>query len=300
MRAVWSFWSKPFKAYKGRIWREPKHHLYAWGLSLRLASQHYSETALVTDSAGKALLIDALGLEFSEVSTELDCLRDTDPGWWVLGKLVAYSRQDRPFVHLDTDVFLWQALPATLIAAPVFAQCPEQHSLQNDWCRPRDIEQLFERHALSLPAEWEWASSRITTWYREENCGILGVNRVDFIRHYAQHAMRIALDPSHAALWAEVAGKDVYSMLIEQYFLAACIDYHRWNPHSVFRGVTIRHLFPSWGEAFNPEAAARVGYTHLQSDAKLHPEVTARLERRIAALDPAFHRHCERVAAVDI
>ena len=39
------------------------------------------------------------------------------------------------------------------------------------------------------------------------------------------------------------------------------------------------------------------GYTHLLGDAKGHPDITARLERRIAERDPAFHRHCDRVAA---
>lgn len=96
------------------------------GLSLLLARRHYPETALVTDSAGKALLVDTLGLSFTSVSTELDCLRDADPDLWALGKLVAYSIQDEPFIHLDTDVFLWRALPARLTSAPVLAQHREQ------------------------------------------------------------------------------------------------------------------------------------------------------------------------------
>ncbi len=297
MRAVWSFWSKPFQAYKGRIWREPHHHLLAWGLSLRLAREHYPETVLVTDSAGKALLVDRLGLEFSEISTELDCLRDADPGWWALGKLVAYSVQDRPFVHLDTDVFLWRTLPAWLTAAPVFAQCPEHHSLEHAWCGPGNIESLFARYGQPLPAEWEWYSSRGGPTFREENCGILGANRIDFIRYYAQVAIRMTLDPGHAALWADLPEKSGFNMLIEQYLLAACLDYHRFHPQSPYRGVTIRYLFPSWAEAFNASAAARAGYTHLLGDAKTHPGVTARLEHRVAEIDPAFYRHCQRVAA---
>jgi hypothetical protein len=296
MRAVWSFWSKPFKAYKGRIWREPRHHLMAWGLSLKLARQHFVETLLVTDAAGKAMLVDELGLEFDQVSTELDRLRDADPGWWALGKLVAYSLQDRPFVHLDTDVFLWKSLPPALTVAPVFAQCPEHHSLQNAWCGPQPIESLFDRHKLQLPVEWEWASSRNTTSFREENCGIVGANRVDFIRHFAQVGIRMVTDPAHQALWADLPEKFGFNMLIEQFLLAACVDYHRLNPESPFRGVNIRYLFPSWEDAFNPHAAAHAGYTHLLGDAKNHPDVMARLENRVSMLDPAFHRHCLRVA----
>jgi len=296
MKAIWSFWSRPYQGQKGRTWREPRHHLLAWGLSLRLAREHYPETMLVTDSPGKALLVDRLGLEFREVSTELDRLRTVDPGWWALGKLVAYSLQDRPFVHLDTDVFLWRPLPPALRSAPVFAQCPEHHPFGQGRCDPSQIEQLFQRHGLRLPAEWEWASSRDTSTFREESCGIMGGNRVDFLRYCAETSIRMVTDPAHAAAWSELPHKDGFNMLIEQFWLGACVDYHRYHPESPFRGITIRYLFPTMDVAFNPQAAAQAGFTHLLGDTKSHPEVISRLERRVAEIDPAFRRHCHRVA----
>ena len=67
MRAVWSFWSRPYHAGHCFRWREPIDHLLAWGLSLRLAQAHYPETVLVTDSPGRALLIDRLDLPFTHV-----------------------------------------------------------------------------------------------------------------------------------------------------------------------------------------------------------------------------------------
>ena len=297
MRAVWSFWTKPFKADKGRIWHEPKHHLYAWGLSLRLARPYFRSTQLITDTPGKRMLVDRLGLEFDEVSTALDALDAVDPAWWALGKLVAYSVQTGPFVHIDTDVFLWRPLPPPLLSAPVFAQCPERHSFAHEWCGPRQIEHAFARHGHALPVEWEWASSREMDWFREENCGMVGGNRVDFLRHFASSALALVLAPKHSAAWAELGDKSGYNMMVEQFYLAACVDYHRSHPESPYRGVNIRYLFPSWAEAYNPEAAARAGYTHLLGDAKTHPEVAARLERRISALDPTFLKHCQRVGA---
>ncbi|MGO9236994.1 MAG: DUF6734 family protein [Methylocella sp.] len=294
MRAVWSFWSKPFRAYKGRIWRDPLHHVLAWGLSLGLACKHYPESVLVTDTAGKSLLVDQLSLRFDHVSTELDRLRDADPGWWALGKLVAYSLQDRPFVHLDTDVFLWKPLPATLVNAPVFTQCPEQHPLDG-WCGPRDVESVFARHGLSLPAEWEWSRSLSSNQFREESCGILGGTNVDFIRYYADLAIDLVANPKHAAAWAAFAEKAGYNMLIEQFLLAACLDFHRHHPNSPFRGIVARHLFPSFEVAYDPQAAARLGYTHLLGDAKSNALITRRLEQRVEQEDPAFYRHCLRL-----
>lgn len=173
------------------------------------------------------MLVDELGLQFDHVSTELDRLIDTDPGWWALGKLLAYSLQDRPFVHIDSDVFLWKPLPASLTCAPVFTQCPEHHPFENEWwCGPRDVERLFERHNLHLPVEWRWSSSRSARAFRAENCGILGANRVDFVRYYAQTALRLVNGPANAEAWAEAPDKRGFNAVIEQFFLAACVDYH--------------------------------------------------------------------------
>jgi hypothetical protein len=295
MRAVWSFWSKPFSAFKGRIWREPQHHLLAWGLSLSLARRHYPETALVTDEAGAELLIERLGLSFTHVSTELEQLSQVDVGWWAMGKLLTYSLQDQPFVHLDTDVFLWRPLPARLAAAPVFAQSPEHHAL-DEWCGPRDIEQAFRKHGVALPKEWEWARSQGGSGFREENCGILGGTRVDFIRYYARLALELALAPAHAAAWAELSDKSGYNMMLEQFLLAACVQYHRCDPTSTFRGIGIKHLFPSFAEAFNPQTAARAGFTHLMGDIKSNDSVVRRLEQCMQSEDRAFYQQCLRVA----
>jgi Family of unknown function (DUF6734) len=79
-----------------------------WRRSTDCARHHYPRTALVTDDDAR-LLVDGLGLEFDSVSLALNELAGHDPSWWTAGKLVAISEQDEPFVHLDTDVFLWSA-----------------------------------------------------------------------------------------------------------------------------------------------------------------------------------------------
>lgn len=292
MRAVWSFWSKPFSSFKGRIWRSPLHHHLAWGLSFRLARRHYPETVLITDRAGKALLVDQLGLPFTHVSTELDRLNKADIGWWALGKLMAYSLQDQPFIHLDTDVFLWKPLPDNILNAPVFAQCPEHHPPADEWCGPEDVERAFSQHDLRLPTEWEWSRSRSLHHFREVNCGILGGTRTDFIRYYARLAIDLVLNPKYVAAWAEFPEKAGYNMLIEQFLLDACIDFHRSSSDSPFSGIGIRYLFPSLGHAYDPQAAGRMGFTHLLGDAKTDLIVTRRLEQRVQREDPKFYRHC--------
>jgi len=298
MRAVWSFWSKPFYAYKANVWLRPLHHLLAWGISLQAARRHYPDTVLITDRAGKRLLVDQLGLSFTNVSTELERLREVDVGWWALGKLIAYGMQDKPFVHIDSDVFLWKALPRHLHEAAVFAQCPETFHSLNDPFNPRDIEQAFAENELSLPIEWKWYRSREKHAFREENCGILGGNDLDFLRYYSSAAIDLVTRPQNASVWSRFPEKECFNMIVEQFFLTACLEFHRFHPMSPFKDVRISYLFSSWDDAFDPSLSARLGYTHLVAGAKSHPGVARRLEERVRRDDPTYFRRCEKVVSL--
>lgn len=296
MRAVWSFWSKPFLAKRNIAWRSPLHHLLAWGLSVRQAQRHYRETVLVTDRAGRRLLIDQLGLPFVHVSTELERLAHVDPAWWALGKFVAYSLQDQPFVHLDTDVFLWKPLPKAVAGSPVFTQCPEFYA---NGSKPSvgAIEHAFTERGIALPIEWTWARSMRQNYFREENCGIMGGSHVDFIRHYSCAALDLVLNPENGMVWSGFSDNGMHNFTLEQFFLAACLDFHNAHPDSLYHGVTVRRLFSSVSEACDTTHAARAGYTHLLGGAKSHPAVAKRLEERTLREDPFYFRRCEKVAA---
>ena len=295
MRAVWSFWSRPFEVHKHHIWSNRLRHLLSWGLSVNTARRHYPETVLITDGPGKTLLVDDLGLPFSEVSTELERLNDVHPDWWALGKLVAYSMQDRPFVHIDSDVFLWKALPEGLTHAPVFAQCPEYSHPNGSGGGPHEIESAFAESGLPLPVEWEWARSHDGPFFKEENCGILGGTNTDFLRYYARTAIDLVTGAQYAGAWLRLPGKQMYNMLLEQFFLSACIDFHRFHPSSAYRNVGVRHLFSSWDEAGNPNQAARLGFTHLLSGVKSSDVVGRRIEQRVQRDYPDYFLRCQKV-----
>ena len=174
--------------------------------------------------------------------------------------------------------------------APVFAQCPEYFPRvqRRSW----EIERaLGDAH---LPVEWRWAVSRDDVFIREENCGIVGGNRVDFLRYYAQTAIDLVLRPEHARAWTGCVKSNT---VIEQFLLAACVDFHRFHPDSPYRGVRVRYLFPSWDDASNPANATRAGFTHLLGDAKSHPLVGRRIEARVRRDDQAYFRRCEKAAA---
>ncbi|MEO8662548.1 MAG: DUF6734 family protein [Bryobacteraceae bacterium] len=279
---MWSFWSKPFTVERHTSWASELHHWLAWGLSVETARRHYPQTCLVTDDAGARILIDDLQLPFTSVIIGLDRLRDADPEWWALGKLEAYRRQPEPFVHVDTDVFLWNALPTNVASAPVFAQNPEPIPQGESCYRPRELEEALTSSGW-LPREWLWYRKQ-TAEQRAECCGIFGGCDLEFIQKYAAKALRLALDPRNRGL-ANLHGRIGHMILLEQYLLTACLEY---------RGVRIEYLFESMADAYQPGRAAELGYTHLAAGAKRNPRIARELERRVASDLPRHYERCLR------
>ncbi len=291
MKAVWSFWSKPFEAHCRLSWPSARHHLFAWVLSVETARRHYPDTWLITDDAGARMLVDRLGLPFTRVSTELNALAHHNPDWWALGKVYAYRMQTEPFVHIDSDVFLWKPLPDRLERADVFAQNPESISVSTSHYRPEQLEQAL-RHTTGgwLPDEWHWY--RRTGIRRAECCGILGGNRIDFINHFANASLKLIEDPSNRYALQMLHDKRAFMLVIEQYLLSAFVEYHKASAVLPAGSVGIEYLFHSIDDLWNPDCAAQTGFTHLLSGTKRNPLFADRLENRVQRDYPEHYRRC--------
>ena len=287
MRAIWSFWTKPYKLRCGWEWFSELHHLLSWILSVQTARQHFAETALYTDDEGAALLVDGLGLPFTEVSTALNALHDQDPDWWMLGKLHAYRMQRMPFAHLDSDTYLWKPFPERVTLASVFAQSPEGADPGGSGYNPDLCEALIRSRGDGwIPLEW--------TWYRTQGsaqmaacCGVLGGNDLDFFQKYAGFVIQILEGPLNRHAFSTLADKRMHNPLFEQYLICACAAYH---------GVPIEYLFESYEQAI--EQAAQAGYTHVIASAKSNPAIARRLEERVAREFPEMYETCRRVLGI--
>jgi len=293
MRAVWSFWTKPFASHRSMAWPSEKHHLLSWVLSVETARRHYPRTALVTDSHGARMLIDALGLEFGDVSTCLDSLNDYHPDWWALGKLHAYRRQRDPFIHIDSDVYLWKRLRPELESADLAAQNPEYFSPDGSgYYRPGACIDALEKHGGWVPEEWRWYSANRGD--RAACCGIFGGQNVPFIQYYANLGIKSVEHPRNQAGWASLRGNLVDNLLVEQYSLIACIEYHKRTNTALARNIDMHYLFDSAEAAFEPQRAREEGYTHLIAGAKRNPVLAERLETRVRTDYPEYYEACLR------
>ncbi|GAB4070841.1 hypothetical protein GCM10028812_41120 [Ancylobacter sonchi] len=288
---MWSLWTKPLKARRRTGWLTPRHHLLAWVLSVELARRHYPDTCLVADAEAAAVLVDALGLPFGAVSLGLDALDAHDPDWWAIGKLYAHVEQDRPYVHIDADVFLWDPLPERLAGQAVFAQNPEVSIYGASYYRPESIEYDIRRQGGWMPEEFEHYMP-LGGELRAENCGIVGGTRVDFIHHYARRSIEFIEHPANQTIWAGRPRRDQDFVTFEQLMLSACLAYHQRQIGSPFADVTMAHLFDSHDDAL--ARANACGYTHLAAGSKRDPEMSRHLEQLVAR---SFPEHCRRIDA---
>jgi hypothetical protein len=291
MKAVWSFWTKPYVTHRRWSWPSEKHHLLSWVLSVETAKQHYRDTWLVTDDAGARMLVDGLGLQFTHVSTELNALAQHDPDWWSLGKIYAYHLQAEPFVHIDSDVFLWKRLPPRLEHADVFAQNPNPLSARTPYYRPEQLERVLMAAGGWLPDEWLWYRRAIKN-QRAESCGLVGGNRTDFINRYAEAALRLVSDPRNRRALQSLPDKHIHSLLYEEYLLAAFVEYHKASARLPAGSLRIEYLFNSMADPWKPDLIARAGFTHLMSGMKMNPLLADRLERRVRQDYPHHYERC--------
>lgn len=282
--ATWSFWTPPFRARHRHRWVDDQFHLLSWVLSVQCAAKHYAELRLVTDSDGARLLVDGLGLPFTTVDTSLDRLDFCWHAWWVLGKLRAYRSQDRPFVHLDSDVYLWKPLPASVARADIIVQNPEPAPLTDStFYKPSRIAEAFHTAGCSLPA---FITNYMQGGSIAYNTGIFGGSALDAIRRYASAAEALATAGGNAAAWRLLPDPFESSVYVEQYVLAAmCAEIGRQRG----KALDIGCLFSSQQEAHHEATAARLGFTHLIAGAKSSRILKRLVAERVLADYPQFY-----------
>ncbi len=295
-RAVWSFWTRPYQEASGSRWGSHEAHLLSWVLSLLTARAHYSHTVLVTDTDGADLLYDRLGLEFGEVSVALDGLRSQNPSWWVAGKLTTYAMQREPFLHIDSDVFLWRSLPERLQSASLVAQHPEDFTAGDpaSYYHPELVDALVQQHRGWLPPCWRLASAGVAR-RRAICCGILGGSDVAFLNGYAREALLTLKHPRNQEVWRHLPRVEAHNVLFEQYLLWAHLSHPGAVPGAPL--PKFEYLFPSLEAAFTPSSAAQAGFTHLMGSAKHKPELLDRLRRRVTEISPRHADRARRISA---
>jgi hypothetical protein len=183
MKIIQSFWSGKNKSIQNNYgWFDYQYHWLSWMLSCHQLRKFYDQVELYTDTFGYEILIEKLKLPYTKVHVVLDELNELPDQLWAMAKIKVYSLQQEPFLHVDGDIFIFEAFPQQLMRADLIAQ--NQETTTNYY---RDNWAKIVPKLDYLPAEMEDFDKGVSDL--AYNMGIFGGNDLVFLKEYSQESL---------------------------------------------------------------------------------------------------------------
>jgi len=218
MKAIHSFRSDKLRPYLEMVGGPEliKPAIYIMALSAATIRKQHKDFLFITDRLGKELA-EACKLPYTEVQCVGESF-DSHPCFWVHSKVHAYSTIHEPFIHYDTDFFLWDALPANFLANDVVAF----HSETFVWGKYEEYNKNLLNAGFTLPPFMQtYWTSRMPM-----NMALFGGNNWKAINEYGNtlqqfiednHGFNYATDDQRVTLGKSIA-------LIEQLWVSYVIQ----------------------------------------------------------------------------
>ena len=295
MKIVQSYWSGPLTPegginrsplWKSAGWLAPEYHWLSWALSVCQLRQFYDEVELVTDAAGKAILIDTLHLPYTSVRVVFDeALADYPQELWALAKIYAYSIQAAPFLHVDGDVYVWKRFEDHIEQAPLVAQ-----NFEVDFPFYRAPLNTLKNEFQNVPACMFNEISEDKTIF-SSNAGVIGGQCFDFFKEYKQLALGI-IDSN---------AKDLPK--IESKYINICFEQFLYYCLAKEKNVPLSYVIDNQGQ-FDPtypgfanfyKVPYDTWYIHCMAEYKRQEPVLRHLAKRLRQDYPAVYYHVLRV-----
>lgn len=192
MKFIQSFWSKPLlsKEYTdNRLFRYnggfPSTFLFlcSWTYSCLSIKKYYPNLHLVTDSYGIEIFKNKLKLPYASFSNSLENLKGYHEGLWALGKLYTYQQQDKPFCHIDGDVFFFGKALEGLLNKNLFCQSYDYNNSQYS-----EIHPYVHKSFKQIPEEFK---ADLNVKMKLVNVGIIGGSDIDLFQKYTKAAFQL-------------------------------------------------------------------------------------------------------------
>ena len=223
MRCVFSQWSKPVLTNTEKIcdfgFGDLETYLWSCALSVELAKKQFKEIYFICDDYAKIMLVDKLGLPFTNVVQALDKINDKNPRIWSYGKFETYkimSNIGEPFIHVDNDLFLYSKLTGEELSRQ-FLFWMAENNVKNSSLY--SIGADYVRSSPSPPLLFK--NSDLSNLEFSLNMGIFLVNRIDILKEYLDIVFKYLCDPLNLEFFKNSQDKLSYlPITIEQYLLS--------------------------------------------------------------------------------
>lgn len=219
--------------------------------SLHYVNKHYKNCTLITNSISKKYFSH---LNFTNITTDLDEIDHIETKVWAIGKIFSYKsicKKEKPFLHLDYDVFLKNKISKDFLLSPVFVQneenCVWEHEINCTGYNYnlKNISNKIKNY-ISNPSKNDKAY----------NMGIFGGKNLKFINEYAETSIKFILDENNKKLFEYLHDINPASpsLIVEQYLLWKLAKDNKILVNCYIGGNNIDELKQN---GFN------IGYVHL-------------------------------------
>ena len=264
----------PFNTKAG--WYAPEYHWMAWVLSFLQLRKFYEQVELVTNQQGKEVLIDLLQLPYTKV-TVIQFSEKTKE-FWSLAKVESYSIQTEPFLHIDGDVFIWQAFDNELLKSALIAQNSE------DWFSG------YQYMLAKIKDENIILPSFIKNYDNLEsyNLGIVGGNKIDIFQEYRDEVFEFVRH--NQKLFQDLAQNYNHSyvnMFIEQFMFTQLANSKQIHVSTFLPEKVIDPDYPEITNFYNVPQTKQ--YVHLLGKSKSLPETCKTLSKILRRNYPEYY-----------
>jgi hypothetical protein len=158
-------------------------------MSVKQSKKFFKNVILITDSWAWDNIFKDLNLPFTDIKILLDDL-NIDTRLWSISKAYAIKEMKTPFLHIDSDVYIWKKLNDKFLKTELLVQSKEGFI---------DKDQYLLYHAMY----WDYNKffkgknkylDKFDPNKREifaYNTGIIGGNNIDFLNRYAHNMIDI-------------------------------------------------------------------------------------------------------------
>lgn len=286
MKIIHSFWSKP-SLHKQKQefsnnrkiggWLDYKYFLMSNCLSLLTLKRENSNVDLYTDNHGYDILINQLGLPYGDVSLILNELENEDHRLWILGKIKVIELQEKPFIHVDNDVFTWAPFPKSNLNDHLIVQ--SKHPVPDIY-----ITALLEvqQKLKNLPAH---LNKNIIDYKFNANVGIVGGNDIGFFQNWCDMAKKFLKDNMNQIINLENIG--YFNQIIEEFSISCMLSERNNVTYLIDCSQDINDLDSVLRFHFIPFIDK---YIHLVGIAKHNKSACNQLELRLKYEFPEYHK----------
>lgn len=261
-RIIYSLNAYPLSNNRWSQGNKLKETIYMTALSVLYSHLWYEDIELYVDEIAYKFLY-MLPCRVTKIDIE------NNKELWMKSKIHALEVQDKPFIHLDTDVFITKKIDFK------FNQCIiERREGQYGFHYRKQVE-FFSKHA-----------SHLSHWHNDLgysfNCGIIGFNDMDlknkFINAYYE-LEEIYTKHRSSFLPLKQIGYEP-CIVIEQYNLACLLAYNNIKPTKLLNGTTIKK---------QSEISKKIGYNHLYGISKYQKNIVSEIEHQLFNIFPYWY-----------